>query len=183
MCCLSSHFFLLPSKIRWRQSKISSWYRHVNYLQAVLSKEHYSVELGKGLWFPLGYCCTVSEFLKKILIGDWEYEIKKAVCVLPGTVDGRNHGKQVGRRERLDRMRNLCYFWWREVHVHVMLILSRSNFHPFLINTLILLNWSPTMSLYCLWMQANDLFFCEWLFINACSRYCTSVHKLERVEN
>lgn len=165
MCCLSSH------------SKVSSWYRHVNYLQAVLSKEHYSVQLGKGLWFPLGYCCTVSEFLKKkILIGDWEYEIKKAVCVLPGTVDGKNHGKQVGRRERLDRMQNLCYFWWREVHVHVMLILSRSNFHPFLINTLILLNWSPTMFLYCLWMQANDLFFCEWLFINACSRYCTSVH-------
>lgn len=127
------------------------------------------------------YCIWVSK--KKILIGNWEYEIKKAVCVLPGTVDGRNHGKQVGRRERLDRMRKLCYFWWREVHVHVMLILSRSNFHPILINTLILLNWSPTMFIYCLWMQANDLFFCEWLFINACSRYCTSVHKLERVEN
>lgn len=122
------------------------------------------------------YCVWVSKKKSSLVI-------ERAVCVLPGTVDGRNHGKQVGRRERLDRMRNLCYFWWREVHVHVMLILSRSNFHPFLINTLIFLNWSPTMFLYCLWMQANDLFFCEWLFINACSRYCTSVHKLERVEN
>lgn len=115
------------------------------------------------------YCVWVSKKKSSLVI-------ERAVCLLPGTVDGRNHGKQVGRRERLDRMRNLCYFWWREVHVHVMLILSRSNFHPFLINTLILLNWSPTMFLYCLWMQANDLFFCEWLFINACSRYCTSVH-------
>lgn len=115
------------------------------------------------------YCVWVSKKKSSLVI-------ERAVCVLPGTVDGRNHGKQVGRRERLDRMQNLCYFWWREVHVHVMLILSRSNFHPFLINTLILLNWSPTMFLYCLWMQANDLFFCEWLFINACSQYCTSVH-------
>lgn len=64
------------------------------------------------------YCIWVSK--KKILIGNWEYEIKKAVCVLPGTVDGKNHGKQVGRRERLDRMGKLCYFWWREVHVHVV---------------------------------------------------------------